>query len=154
MESPTETAFAFRRLAQGRASDPVRRVGPLLVKQSTQPFGNRISNEKSLSVTALSDSSEGSSEIVVVENQNYRKCLNCGLEVCDSARKSSDQFLRGHVMSTLGDAHSNAFLGSLGAGNSDEAEYNVVAGGDRVREERQLLARQQSAIRSDNQCPW
>jgi hypothetical protein len=38
-------------------------------------------------------------------------------------------------------AYGNAFLRSLGAGNADEAEYNVVTGGDRVREERQLLAR-------------
>ena len=44
-------------------------------------------------------------------------------------------------MSALGHAHGNAFLGSLGAGNADEAEDNVVAGGDRVGKERQLLAR-------------
>ena len=43
-------------------------------------------------------------------------------------------------MSTLGHAHGNAFLRSLGAGNADEAEHNVVAGGDRVREERKLFA--------------
>ena len=90
---------------------------------------------------ALSDFSEGGSEIVVVENQDHRKYLDCGLEVCDSAGKSSDQFFGRNVMSALGHAHGNAFLRSLGAGNADEAEHDVVAGGDRVREERKLFAR-------------
>ena len=49
-------------------------------------------------------------------------------------------------MSTLGHAHGNAFLRSFGAGNADEAEHNVVAGRDRVREECQLIARR---IRED-----
>ena len=43
-------------------------------------------------------------------------------------------------MSALGHTHGNAFLRNLGAGNADEAEHNVVAGGDRVSEERQLPA--------------
>jgi hypothetical protein len=113
----------------------------LLVKESTQPFGNRFSNERDLSVTALSDSSEGDGEIVVVENQDHRKCLDCGLEVCESAGKSSDQFFGRNVMSTLEHAHGNAFLRSLGTGNADKAEHDVVAGSDRVREERKPFAR-------------
>ena len=113
----------------------------LLVKQSTQPFGNRLSNERGFSVTELSDSSEGHSENVVVKNQDRRKWLDCGLEIRDGARESNDQFLRGHVMSTLGHAHGDAFLGNLGAGNSDEAEYNIVAACDRVHDEGQFFAR-------------
>ena len=48
-----------------------------LVLRYVQKLGNRISNEKGLSVMALSDDSEGGSKVVVVENQNGRKCLNC-----------------------------------------------------------------------------
>jgi hypothetical protein len=67
----------------------------LLVKQSTQPFENRFSNERGFSVTELIDSSECHSENVVVKNQDHRKWLDCGLEIRDGARESYDQFSGG-----------------------------------------------------------
>ena len=79
-------------------------------------------------------------QIVVVENPDVRHDTDRRAQVGERARVAGDELIRRHVVTALGDAHGDAFLGNLRAGNSDETEHHVVAVAGRFLQERKFVA--------------
>ena len=93
-----------------------------------------------MAVFKYRDLAIGVPQVVVVEDPDTGEFADGRLEVRQGPWVAGDEFVRWHVVTTLGDAHRHALLRDLRTGNANEAQDYRVSPSRRVFQERQLVA--------------
>lgn len=91
-----------------------------------KPARNRFCQKCPSSVLKNSRQTEWRSQIVVVKDENAGKLANRLCEIGHGAWKPGGQFVGRHIVSTLGDAHGDAFFGTAGICYANETHHHRV----------------------------
>ena len=111
-----------------------------ILEDAPQPLGRGFPFEDPSALFINRHLAEGFTQIIIVENPDIGQFAHGGLEIGKGARVTGDEFVRWHVVTTLGDAHRHALLRHFRAGNPDEAQDHRVSACRGVFQESELVA--------------
>ena len=110
-------------------------------KQRFQPGRNRLVRHHLTTAFKNGNPTKRGAQVIVVEDPHMWELSDSDFKVGHRAWESSDQFVRGHVMTALRNSHCYTLLGNSRSGDANEAEDDGVPGFCGLLQERQIGTR-------------